>query len=151
MAVIRQSRPNASMTFNFGYRVRPENGQKAMKTFYNVMQRSVYGRDWAKQKDRAWPVAFGFFEHPDTNPHYHVLANLDRNLLEAFEMEGEHFWQSIVRRGQFEFEAIYELEGVLNYFTKRLAQFRTFGDLWIYNDTRACSVGISTLKVGRES
>ena len=72
-------------TFNFGYCTGSIAAQSYMTKFFNVAQREVYGRDWAKQYDRVWPIAYGYFEHPDTNPHYHVLAKVDRPLADWIE------------------------------------------------------------------
>jgi hypothetical protein len=149
--MLKEMAPNVSYTFNFGYLIRPDKAQTCMKTFMNAVQDKVYGRDWAKQTNREWPYAMGFFEHPDTNPHYHVLARLDQKLVRYIETQGNDIWRNIARRGQLDVKDVYAPDGIWSYVTKRLAEHETFDDVWVYKDTRAITVGSSSLVVGKES
>lgn len=150
LRVLQELVPTTFLTFNFGYKIGPISAQKSMTTFFNVMQRRVYGRKWFLQ-DHPWPVAYGFFEHPNTNPHYHVLARLEPELMEWAGMHGHAKWQKLQKRGQLDVQEIYAPDGIWSYCTKRLASQKTFEDVWVYTDMRERTTGKTQLVVGRES
>jgi hypothetical protein len=143
--------PNIAPTFNFGYRTSSISAQAYMTRFFSVAQREVYGRNWSKQYDRVWPIAYGYFESPDTNPHYHVLAKVESRLADWIEQHGPAAWKNIAKRGQLEFCEIYGPDGAWSYWTKRLVTKYGSEERWIYKDTRPCAIGQTKLKPGKES
>ena len=72
--MLRDLAPNYFLTFNFGYKIHVEAAESPVIRFFNMVQRSAYGRDWASQYDREWPIAYGFFEHDEFKP---ALARTD--------------------------------------------------------------------------
>jgi len=136
MSTLKELAPNFFLTFNFGYKIRSLNADKPMIKFFNAIQRKTYGRDWASQFDREWPTAYGFFEHPDTNSHYHVLTRLSGEIGNTLASCGETIWKKCSSRGQLHIEEVRSPDRVWSYCTKRLATQRTFDDIFIYSDTR---------------
>jgi hypothetical protein len=130
--VLEKCAPNYFLTFNFGYEIRAINADRPMRTFFNVIQRKTYGRDWASQFDRDWPVAYGFLEHADTNPHFHVLARVSFEIGETLQSQGDRIWKGISRRGQLQVEEILSPDRVRSYCTKR----QDFENVFVYSDTR---------------
>jgi hypothetical protein len=130
---LKKLAPNYFLTFNFGYEVRAINMDRPIRTFFNAAQRECYGRDWVSQFDRDWPVAIGFLENPNTNPHYHVLTRISSELGNVIQLRGDKIWKSICGRGQLDVQEILSPEKVWSYCTKRCR----FDDLFIYADTRS--------------
>jgi len=133
---IERQAPNYFLTFCFGYQIRSLNADRYMRKFFNALQRKAHGHDWASQFDRGWPIAFGFFEHPDTNPHYHVLARVDPEIGDVLELYGAEIWKKIAPRGQLHVEEVNSPHKVRSYATKRLASRQRFDDVFVYSDTR---------------
>ena len=129
--------PNLMITHNFGGMYKAETAKKRMLSFYTAVQSHVFGRRWATQYDRPWPVAYGCREHPTTNPHYHVLARACPLLTGAIENDGSGLWLTKVPHGQLDVRAIDPGElGPIIYCTKHLTHAQTFDDMFVYNDTR---------------
>src|SRR5579872_6253988 len=95
-------KPNVMVTHNFWGLYGAQAAQNRMRQFYNAIQRKVSGRDWAKQMDRPWPIAFGFREHPDSNPHYHVLVRACPELTAGLLGFGPQLWSLQARHGQLD-------------------------------------------------
>lgn len=136
LCMLKELTPNYFLTFNFGYAVRSIDADKPMRAFFCALQREAFGRDWASQFSRDWPVAVGFLEHPDTNPHYHVLARISAELASVLESDGQRLWKRIRRRGQLHIEEIRNPDRVHSYCTKRLATRQRFDDVFVFSDTR---------------
>jgi hypothetical protein len=132
ISVLEGLAPNYFLTFNFGYKIHVEIAEAPVIRFCNMIQRRAYGRDWAAQFNREWPVAYGFFEHPETNPHWHVLTRLDGKLADVMETEGTDIWLEIQRRGQLHVEEIESPHRSRSYCLKD----RNFEHVFIYSDTR---------------
>jgi hypothetical protein len=143
--------PNIGLTFNFGYVVDSISAQNRMTHFFQVAQRKVYGPKFVNQRDREWPIAYGYFESPDANPHYHVLAKIEWPLAEWVEKSGPELWKTVAKRGQLDFKEIYNPDGAWSYWTKRLVTRHGFEERWIYKDTRKVTIGVSETKVGKQS
>lgn len=125
--------PNYFLTFNFGYTASDLSAEKAIKNFFNRIQRKGLGRSWYKLPATLRPVAFGFLEHESTNAHYHVLARVCPKIETVIKAEGEAIWKGLVTRGQFHWERVHELHGALSYATKRLTKESAFGSIFIYS------------------
>lgn len=103
--------PNVMITFNFNdVRKRPNASMREleadgtttvllahrkMKDFFNYTQREAFGRDWDTQFHRLWPLAIGFLEHPNSNLHFHVNANLCPDMLAGVIDHGTRIWEDI--------------------------------------------------------
>ena len=98
--------PNLMITHNFGGIYKADTACKKMRSFYTAVQSHTFGRDWAAQFDRPWPVAYGFREHPTTNPHYHVLARVCPVLAGAIKKDGPAIWLKKVPHGQLNVRVI---------------------------------------------
>lgn len=129
-------KPTHFLTFNFGWRPNFKDADKKMVAFFNALQRKVYGRDWAARKDPPWPIAYGFLEHPLTNPHYHVLARLHASISLSAANQGPPLWQKLVPTGQLDVQAIDYPYGVICYCTKRYMSDEAYGSMWVYSDIR---------------
>lgn len=145
--LLKSYAPNMALTFNFGYLAKGEVMDKPMKEFFCEAQREVYGRNWSKQYDREFPIAMGFLERPDLNPHYHVLARVDAALTDWIMDQGPAAWVSRVNRGQLHAQEIYDPEGARRYWTKRA----DFENVFVYKDTRKRTIGSTPTKVGKQS
>lgn len=143
--------PNVALTFNYGYRIDSIKAQGLQSKFFQMAQRKFYGRNWASQWDRQWPVVYGFFEHPKSNPHYHALAKVEVEFANWLLDYGDEVWRRVARRGQLDVQEVYDTAGAIGYWLKGLARDQTFEDVWVYKDTREATIGKSCLKVGRES
>ena len=128
--------PNYMITLTFGYLIKPVNARPLMTRFFNVIQREAFGRKWASQRDRDWPVAHDFFEHPHSNPHFHVLARVDQILGERLENGVAQLWTDITRRGQLHVQRIKNLEAEVIYCTKDLYRPGYYEETFLYADTR---------------
>jgi len=129
--------PTHFITFNFGWKVRAINAERKLSTFFSALQRKVYGRNWAARTDYPWPVAYGFFEHPDSNPHYHVLARLEPEMSKAASACGKDLWLKRAPRGQLHLRAVDSLPRDISYCTKRYMSDGSYEAVFIYSDTRA--------------
>ncbi len=143
--------PNVALTFNYGYRIDSIKAQGMQSQFFQMAQRKYYGRNWASQQSRGWPIAYGFLEHPKTNPHYHALVEVEAEFANWLLDCGDQMWRRIARRGHLDAKEVYDTAGAIGYWLKRLAREQTFEDVWVYKDTREVTIGRSSLKVGRES
>lgn len=144
--------PTHFITFNFGYRVKDMDSREPMRKFFNRLQSATYGRKWSKRLDYTFPLAFGFFEHPDSNPHFHVLATLDERLSRTILLYGDDIWRDLVTRGQLDSGPIRDPVHSVTYATKRLATQLRFDEVFIYSDTRRAKVAQNALgeKISRE-
>jgi hypothetical protein len=108
-----------------------------MKLFYCAIQEKIFGRHWAGQFDRPWPVAYGCLEHPHSNPHYHVLVKACPTLTAAIVQDGSGLWLKEVPRGQLDVLPIApgKLDPII-YCTKHLTHAQAWDDMFVYNDTR---------------
>jgi len=135
---LAELKPTLMVTHNFLGRYKAETACQRMRQFYCSIQDHQFGRDWAKQFDRSWPVAYGFRQHPNTNPHYHVIVRACPELTVAIAADGPAIWDKLARHGQLDVRRI--LPGKLDriiYSTRDLTHDQAWGDMFIYNDTRA--------------
>jgi hypothetical protein len=130
--------PNLMITHNFGGIFKPQTAISRMGWFYSAVQAQLFGRDWAAQFDRPWPIAYGFLEHPNSNPHYHVLARVCPPLRTAIWNAGEELWRKKVPRGQLDVRLIAPgNKARIIYCTKHLTHAGAFDDMFVYSDTRS--------------
>jgi hypothetical protein len=128
--------PNYMFTFSFGYLIKPPNARREMTHFFNVVQKKAFGCDWTRQRDRDWPIAHGFPEHLNSNPHYHVLAKVDRTLGKFIEASGSDVWLKYVPRGQLDVRAVRSLTKAISYCTKCMHWPQLYEESFCYCDTR---------------
>jgi len=133
---ITERKPNFFATFNFERRVGDVAAQTIIKNFLNRAQRAAYGRRWHNRPDAQKPVAVGFFEHAETNPHYHVLIHADPKMRQVLRQRGEQLWTALAPRGQFHGKPIDYLPGLLKYVTKELQWNDRAGSIFVYAPTR---------------
>lgn len=129
--------PNLMITHNFGGIYKACTQMDRMKLFYCAIQAATFGRNWAGQFDRLWPKAYGFREHPNSNPHYHVLMKACPGLAAALTDDGPPLWLKQAPRGQLHVRPI--RPGKLNpiiYCTKHLTHRQAWEDMFVYSDTR---------------
>ena len=91
--------PQLYVTHNFGYRVSPETGQRALIRFYNRMQRQVHGRNWNRRHASQPMIAVGVWEHLDSNPHCHALISGSDVESSWLLGEGSECWLWLQPRG----------------------------------------------------
>jgi hypothetical protein len=132
----RDVKPTHFLTFNFGWKANFKDADKKMAAFFNALQRKIYGRDWAARKAPSWPTAYGFLEHPHSNPHFHVLARLDHSIGLSVGDLGPLLWLKLVRSGQLDVQVIDKPFGVICYCTKRYMSDDAYSAMFVYSDTR---------------
>lgn len=138
-------KPNFLLTFNFNYEVPPKHGENKMRHFFNVIQDEAFGPNWARQNDREWPTAVGFWErdekykmHDAGNPHWHVLAKLDEHLGLVMKREGPSVWRSIIPGGSLDVQKIEVGKWhPIRYSTKGIWKEEALENVFTYCDTRA--------------
>jgi hypothetical protein len=145
--------PNIMLTFNFnGVWNRPrmsmraifserqtsiESAHRKISKFFCVMQRKEFGRDWNGQYDRPWPLAFGFVEHPTTNLHFHVIANLCPHFLSGIVSQGREVWEMIQPGGQLDVQpTVGDPTAQIIYATKALLSAEAWDGRFTYDDSR---------------
>ena len=135
---LAELKPTLLVTHNFWGHYKAETACQRMRQFYCSIQDHQFGRDWSKQFDRPWPVAYGFREHPHSNPHYHVLVRACPDLTAAIAADGPAIWDKMARYGQLYVQHVTDckLDPII-YCTKDLTHDQAWGDMFIYSDTRA--------------
>jgi len=129
--------PNLRIDHNFGGLYQAATACDRMRWFYCAIQEKTFGRNWAKQYDRPWPVAYGSREHPNSNPHYHLVVNACPILTAAIIKEGPELWLEKVPHGQLYVQHIAPGDdGPVIYRTKHLTHAQAWEDLFVYSDTR---------------
>jgi hypothetical protein len=98
--------PSVHPTFNFGYPVSIEVGQGSLVHFFNRLQRGVHGRGWYKRNTDQPMIALGFWEHPDSNPHCHVVVAASELEWKGLLNNGKDCWLEQQKRGQLDFSKI---------------------------------------------
>jgi hypothetical protein len=148
-----ETEPNWLLTFSCGYQATSTKACSTMTVCFNAFQREFYGRDWTSSRAHQWPVANGYFEHPDSNPHHHTLVRCSNHFGKWVEICGERVWQKFMPRGQLHVIKIQPGEElkVARYCTKDLARYQRFDDIFRYSDTRRRPNDPAKLIVGRES
>src|ERR1700749_3205414 len=99
VAMLMELDPNWLFTFNFGFRVEADKARTLVAWWFNAAQRKLYGPTWASQFDRSWPEVHCYFEHPDSNPHYHGLALIPNRMGYWTEIHGDELWRKVVGSG----------------------------------------------------
>jgi hypothetical protein len=125
--------PNWFITFNFGYRIRPLDAHNQMKGFCARLERVALGRNYTKYPNSRRPVAFGFPEHLDVNPHWHCVARMTQALEGALLAEGKEMWLDIASRGELDFSAIRTRNDVVSYCLKRFHILRAPESVFVYS------------------
>jgi len=124
--------PNVYPTFNFGYPVSIEVGQGALVHFFNCLQRGVHGRAWHKRITDQPTIALGFWEHPDSNPHCHVVVAASNQEWRWLLNYGNDCWLEQQKRGQLDFSKIDSREKVISYITKEIGKPDSQERLFVY-------------------
>ena len=150
-----QLRPRWMLTFSAGYSVGSIKLQQNITRWLNTAQRRCYGRDWAKQFDRPWPEAHGYFEHKKfDHPHFHTLCDLAIDLAKWIVADQGNSWREICPRGQLDvrwLDTNKDILKVIRYCTKDFDRRHGYEEKYIYKDTRAATTGRIELQVGKES
>lgn len=133
MKWILDMEPKLMVTFNFGHEIDPITAQARIKHFFNRVQRKVLGKRWNKRPADDRIAAIGCFEHPDTNPHFHVLVAAPDHLCVELRANARQLWLLSVPRGQIDVQIAKSKRSVVSYSTKRLETIRAFDDLFVYS------------------
>lgn len=97
-----------------------------LKTWDQSLNRFLIGPKWHRRPDirMMW---FAFLENPGTNPHWHLVAEIDqldtdaqRERLEGFGLEAERVWCKLLPSGSVNVQLIWD-EGAIDYSTKFLS------------------------------
>lgn len=91
---------------------------KVFKRTLNSAHHLLNGRAWSHMDDKK---IHGLYvaEHPDTNIHIHILANIPDQLdPEAVAKALEKRWTHYIKGGTIDFQKIYSLDAVTNYILK---------------------------------
>jgi hypothetical protein len=124
--------PQLFVTHNFGFRVSPETGQRALIRFYNRMQSQVHGRDWHRRDADQPMVAIGVWEHLNSNPHCHLLVSASDDERAWLLGEGRSSWLWLQPRGQFDIDRIETPRRAISYVTKEIYKPDSQDQLFIY-------------------
>ncbi len=103
---LREMQPNLFITHNFFGMHKAVSQISKMTLFYSSMQRKAWGRGKEMKSTGFIPTAYGFREHPHSNPHYHVIAKLPKEMVREIEQHGRERWKRIARGGQLWVEPI---------------------------------------------
>ena len=124
--------PTVYPTFNFGYPVSIEVGQGSLVHFFNCLQRGVHGRQWHKRNTDQPMMALGFWEHPYTNPHCHVVVAASDQKWRWLLNYGKGCCLEQQKRGQLDFSKIESREKVISYITKEVSKPDSQERMFVY-------------------
>jgi len=117
--------PNYVITFNFGYPIKSVPACNAMNRFFDELRNA-----YPDAMDNS--SAFGFLEHPLTNPHYHTLVNLPPSLAKLTKRTGTDRWKKIMPRGQFHILSIKYPKRAISYCTKNVYCAKSLEEMFVY-------------------
>ncbi len=128
--------PDVFATFNFGYPIRPIDGDRSIKDLLNRIQHEAYGRNWSKRPPVARLVAVGCWEHVEkwSNPHCHVLVRGPELPVRTLLHQGREIWVSLQPRGQLDLGRVQSGHAVSSYVTKRVVSAEHQANLFVYGD-----------------
>lgn len=104
------------------------------------MNRYILGPHWFRRPD-ARMVWFAFLEKPDTNAHWHLLAEIDQveteqqyQRVDSFDLEAKAKWCKLLPHGSVDVQR-YRDHGAIDYATKDFVHDVSF-------DCFACSLDL---------
>jgi len=109
-----------------------ETGERALKDFYNRLQRRVHGRNWNRRVIDHPMIAVGVWEHLDSNPHCHVVLVASKKETAWLFDEGTDWWLELQKRGQLDFSKIESREKVISYITKEITKPDSQERMFVY-------------------
>lgn len=131
--------PTCFITHNFGYEIKPLDGERRLKHFYNMADRAVLGRNWNKKPPDQRIRAIGYWEHLETNPHLHALVSASVEHLEWIEGYGPKAWMKCNQRGQLDTGPIRDLTRAVRYAFKEAKRGFDSDRLFVYAPQRSQS------------
>ena len=129
--LIIEKAPNVILTLGAGRSISPITFESKVKHFFNCVQRGARGRNWSKWSAESKPIAIGFNEKPDTNPHMHLAVKLEPDLIPAFR-DAEIIWREIRPAGHYYFNYIEAPEKYARYITKTFYLPTTSDEPFVY-------------------
>jgi hypothetical protein len=114
---------NYFITFNFGYEVRPGDGQPNVGRFFNHIQERTYGRRWQKLTGDKRVESVGFWEHvgvPGLSAHLHTATYIPSRVTGALVWGGPRYWVTLAPRGQLDVQCAFDCDRIDNYITKKV-------------------------------
>ena len=124
--------PNVYPTFNFGYPVSIEVGQGSLVHFLIASKGECMAANWHKRNTDQPMIALGFWEHPDTNPHCHVVVAASDQEWRWLLNYGKDCWLEQQKRGQLDFSKIESREKVISYITKEISKPDSQERMFVY-------------------
>ena len=114
--------PDIFITFNFGYTVKPLNGEPRIHEFCKRIERKALGRKWCRLPRSERLTLVGCWERigPHLNTHCHLVGWAPAEIHRTLQLEGPQIWEHLVPRGQLHFEHPRLVDRVVNYVTKEL-------------------------------
>jgi len=122
MKFARAIRPNVFLTLGMSPNARVITFHRQADKFIDAVLQHAHGQDWTSLPLANRPRGIGFLEHPNSNPHFHILISCDRKFFESLEVQGAKIWRRLMTHGAFDAQVIDSEDAVVNYCLK--AQFR---------------------------
>ena len=127
---------NTAITLDFDYAyfdsITIDSMKRTLKAWDAAVNRKLLGKKWHKMPDRNITY-FAFIEKPDTNPHFHIAAQIPEHEISYFRKQGAIAWKKLRSTDQSEvgvrIEEIYEQEGWIRYITKSCTS-----DSWFHSN-----------------
>ncbi len=131
--MLTRQRINFFITFNFGYRIKPEIALDRMKGFCASLERKALGRNWHKHPEKDRLFVMGFPEHLDVNPHWHALARVPKPTRILLYAEGPAMWEEKLPRGQLDIKKIEGRKRPISYAMKHYYRADSRAHIFVYS------------------
>ncbi|MEG8018785.1 hypothetical protein [Sphingomonas sp. LR55] len=111
--------PDLFVTFVFNRGIGMDEAQVALEKFHGHLDRKLIGRAFLRRPEKRTNY-IATIEKPDTNIHIHALFKMTGIQKLRFCLIADGIWESMVKGGNLDIQAVHNAEGVADYITKEL-------------------------------